>query len=85
MALKNASTLKTVTSPVIESLPLPNIKDDDLEMYYEVEKVLKHRNRKVGKELRREYLLKWKGYSRKHNSWEPEDNLNVLALASYWK
>ena len=40
---------------------------------YEVEKIIKHRkNKKTGKI---EYFIKWKGYSDKFNSWEPENNL----------
>lgn len=27
-----------------------------------------------------DYLVKWKGYSALANSWEPEENLNSLAL-----
>lgn len=43
---------------------------------YAVEKVL--RKRIVREKV--EYLLKWAGFSSKHNSWEPEENVvgNVL-------
>lgn len=42
--------------------------------YYTVEKVLLKRihNGKV------EYLLKWKNYSSKCNSWEPQENLKII-------
>ena len=45
---------------------------NDEEMY-SVEKIVKTRVCKDGKT---EYLLKWKGYSSKHNSWEPEENID---------
>lgn len=64
--------------------PPPPIQVED-ETYYEIEKVLQHRTRKCGRGVRREYLVKWKGYSEKHNSWEAEDNLTVFAVDSYWK
>jgi hypothetical protein len=45
---------------------------------YEVEKVLGHRTHGWWK--KRQYLIKWKGYSEAHNSWEPEENLNAPDL-----
>ena len=47
------------------------------EPYYEVDKVLK--GRYPNGEL--EYLLKWKGYSSKFNTWEPATLLNDTLLA----
>lgn len=43
---------------------------------YEIDRVISKRVRK-GK---REYFIKWKGYPSLQNSWEPEENLNSLAL-----
>jgi hypothetical protein len=47
---------------------------------YEVEKILKHRG-PVGN---REYLVKWKGYSAKSNTWEPATNFeSPLIIQQY--
>ena len=62
--------------------PLPIILED--EVYYEVDKVLKHRNRKRGRKMHREYLIKWKGYDNSYNSWEAEDNLTEFTVEDYW-
>ena len=48
------------------------IGDED---YYVVEDILDTRERHG----RTEYLVKWRGYSKKHNSWEPLENLNEAA------
>jgi transposase InsO family protein len=52
------------------------------EEHYEVEAILDHKG--VGR--RRLYYLKWKGYSDKDNSWEPETGLdNAKALLRRYK
>jgi hypothetical protein len=52
------------------------------EEHYEVEAILDHKG--VGR--RRLYFLKWKGYSDKENSWEPESGLdNAKALLRRYK
>ena len=48
--------------------------DEDNE--YEVEKILDHR--KKGRQT--EYQVKWKGYSDKDNTWEPQENCHSLDL-----
>jgi hypothetical protein len=52
--------------------PFNDARTYDEEMF-SVEKIIKTRVCKDGKT---EYLLKWKGYSSKHNSWEPEENID---------
>jgi hypothetical protein len=52
-------------------LALPHEK---VEEEYEVERILNHR----GEGASREYLVRWKGYSEEHDSWEPVENFSGL-------
>ena len=56
--------------PRAPSQPPPEIIDN--EEQYEVETILDHQYRN----RRKEYLIKWKGYSREQSTWEPESSLN---------
>jgi Chromo (CHRromatin Organisation MOdifier) domain len=61
----------------------PNYEQPPLELIegkpeYEVEQVLAARRHGQKKEL--QYLLKWKGYSAAHNSWEPASNISTPEL-----
>jgi len=48
---------------------------------FEVEAILDHRYTDHGYE----YLARWKGYSKKHDSWEPATNFDDEAtIARYW-
>ena len=55
--------------------PLPEILNDTGEEAWEVEKILDKRNRKVGRRVHIEYLVKWKGYPLHESTWEPIGNL----------
>jgi hypothetical protein len=49
---------------------------------FEVATILDHR----GTPKNREYLVRWKGYSNQHDSWEPVDNFNEKrCIVEYWK
>ena len=68
----------------IQPPPVPIFIDGELE--YEVEKIYAHRDVKVGKSLRREYLVRWKGYGVEHDEFVPESNLGNAKrkVAEYW-
>ena len=52
-----------------------NGESDQKDEYYQVEKIINHRNSK-GKRL---YQVKWVGYSMRETTWEPLENLkNVI-------
>ena len=73
-----------LTSGRLQPPPIPI--DVDGEPEYEVELVLLHRDVKIGKRSRCEYLIKWVGYNHEHNSWEPENGMNCDELiAAYWQ
>ena len=56
--------------------PPPDLVKDHEE--YEVEQILDARL--FGWWKKHQYLIKWKGYAKVHNSWEPEENVNTLEL-----
>jgi Chromo (CHRromatin Organisation MOdifier) domain len=56
--------------------PPPDLIEGEEE--YEVEEVLGSRRHGRGKKL--QYLLKWKGYSHAHDSWEPADQVHAPQL-----
>lgn len=51
--------------------------DEDPEAEYEVERLIDVREKRNGS---REFLVHWKGWSKKFETWEPEDNLNCQDL-----
>ena len=51
--------------------PPPDIIEGEEE--YEVEKVLD--SKRMGRNKKLHYLIRWKGYSKAHDTWEPEGNV----------
>ena len=47
----------------------------DGEQEYEVERILDRRERRQGRGVRVEYLVKWLGYPEYESTWERESNL----------
>ena len=59
-----------------ENFPEPPPDLIEGEQEWEVERILD--TRRYRSQL--QFLIKWKGYSNAHNSWEPEKNLNATEL-----
>ena len=65
------------TDGSVQPPPLP-LSVDETGPLFEVEAVLRYRPKT------KRYLIQWKGYGKEHNTWEPERNVNVAALRSFW-
>lgn len=60
--------------------PEPTLIKSDEE--WKVEQILQERT--ISK--KKQYLIRWKGFRREHNTWEPEDNLeNAKEILQKWK
>jgi hypothetical protein len=78
--LKHYIKGRTPTPP-----PIPIIVEGEYE--YEVERILLHRDRKIGTSKKREYYVKWTGFGPEHCTWEPENHLRNAPeiLNTYWE
>lgn len=76
----HVSLLKPYYSDGSYQPPPPVLLQDGSEEY-EVETILSHRDRSLPNSTHtvREYLIKWKGYTHEHNTWEPAKNLTNCA------
>ena len=57
----------------------PELSGDATDTEYEVEKILDHK-KKHERGASRLYLIRWKGYGKDHDTWEPEENLDCKDL-----
>jgi Chromo (CHRromatin Organisation MOdifier) domain len=71
-----------ITEGAVKPPPIPEILDDD--NFFEVERVLQHREKRVGKRTVFDYLIEWSNYGPEHNSWEPAGNLPDGMIKEYW-
>ena len=68
-------------SPSSYTIPLPSVIDGLPS--YQVEEILAHRDRSVGRKRVREYLVQWSGQGPEHNSWILSDSLPSPLIESY--
>jgi hypothetical protein len=65
--------------------PPPPVAWLDGEPYWKVERILLHRDRKIGRKTVRQYLVKWVGYSEEHNMWIDDSAFaDNTAQEEYW-
>ena len=63
--------------------PIPEVIKGEFE--FVVQKILKHRLEE-GSKTSIEFLVRWKGYSSEHDTWEPHDNMeNCLTVLNKYK
>ena len=68
-AMERVIPSTTPNSTVIP--PAETVTDANQYQIFTAERIVRHRLRR-GK---REYLVKWRGYSNRHNTWEPSENI----------
>ena len=76
----HVSLLKPFQSNGTYQPPPPQFIDDGGNAYWTVHTIIDHRDRKSGRKLIREFLVKWENFGPEHNSWEPESALREDSL-----
>src|SRR6266436_4559158 len=61
--------------------PPPDLIDGEEE--YKVEQIVAHRQ--FGRSKRLQYLIKWKGYPKSNNTWEPADQVHAPTLIKHYQ
>ena len=66
--------------------PPPALEFDDGEggQWFELDRVLSHRQVRVGRRSLTQYLVSWKGYGNEWNEWRDESGVTELATDEYW-
>ncbi len=64
----------------------PPLEFDDGEggEWYEVDRVLSHRQVRIGSRMVTQYLVKWAGYGDEWNEWRDEAGVTEIATKEYW-
>ena len=66
--------------------PPPALEFDDGEggQWFEIDRILSHREVRVGRRVVMQYLVKWTGYGDEYNEWRDEPGVTASATSEYW-
>jgi hypothetical protein len=52
--------------------------------WFEIDRILSHREVRVGRRVVMQYLVKWAGYGDEYNEWRDEPGVTASATSEYW-